>query len=84
MKLTMEQSVWVRLTPRGISHLTGEYAKAAVFGTDKPGRLMASVAREAGWFEFPMGELMKTFGQLVHEGRETPFVDSEICLECPY
>lgn len=87
-KLDMyKDRVWVKLTTRGLVHLTERCAQIADFVKDTAmaGQQMARFARQDGWFEFSLCDLMSTFGELAGDKRkEVPFEGNEVFLERPY
>jgi len=81
-------SVWVKLTPNGLAHLTEWCNSISVFSKDQEvaGQQMIRFSKRGdGWFEFSPCTLMAIFGELVGDkGKEIPFEGNEIFTECPY
>jgi hypothetical protein len=76
--------VWVKLSKRGLAHLTNYCAGFADCGTNIPGELMSVHQKKDGWFEFSLVYISLIFHSILKDGHEVPFEGNKIFLECPF
>lgn len=76
--------LWVRLTPRGLAHLTNYCAGFAAFGAKMPGNQMGRFTKQDGWYEFSLLDLSRIFATIMHDGHAVPFEENEVHTEQPF
>ncbi len=85
--LDMNDVVWVKLSPRGLIHLT-QWCRDVASHSNRSERsyvlLMEECTRPEGWFEFSLKQLMKTFSKIINDGYQIPFEGNVIYTEKPF
>ena len=81
-KFNVNESVWVRLNPKGREILWREHERFYA-SIGRPGTPYITPKEDAdGWSKWQLWSLMADFGPHMHMGGDTPF-ETTICLTDP-